>query len=68
MSEVAKQQAEELVLLVADNNTGYFGVNHKSGRSKPYAVQLRRGGKMVSLGSFVTAEEAALCVARSPKP
>ena len=28
---------------------------------------MRRGGKDVSLGSFVTAEEAALCVARSPE-
>ena len=27
---------------------------------------MRRGGKYVSLGSFATADEAALCVARSP--
>ena len=26
-----------------------------------------RGGKVVYLGTFVTAEEAALCVARSPE-
>ena len=28
---------------------------------------MRRDGKQVSLGSFATAEEAALCVARSPE-
>ena len=28
---------------------------------------MRRGGKEVSLGYFATAEEAALCVARSPE-
>ena len=68
-SEEARQQAqtEELTLLVADNKAGYFGVHHKPGRSRPYQAQLRRGGKKVHLGSFATAEEAALCVARSPE-
>ena len=28
---------------------------------------MRRGGKQVHLGNFATAEEAALCVARSPE-
>ena len=28
---------------------------------------MRRGGKLVSLGYFATAQEAALCVARSPE-
>ena len=28
---------------------------------------MRRGGKQVSLGSFATAEQAALCVARTPE-
>ena len=28
---------------------------------------MKRGDKQVHLGSFVTAEEAALCVARSPE-
>ena len=28
---------------------------------------MRRGGKQVSMGHFATAEEAALCVARSPE-
>ena len=64
----AQATAERLTLLVADNKTGYFGVHHKNpGRSKPYQAQVRRGGKKVSLGSFATAEEAALCFARSPE-
>ena len=68
-SQEARQQAqaEKLTLLVADNSTGYFGVAHQGSQAKPYQVSLRRGGKMVSLGSFATAEEAALCVARSPE-
>ena len=63
----ARAQAEGLTLLVADNKTGYFGVYHQPDRSKPYKAQVRRGGKMVSLGCFATAEEAALCIARSPE-
>ena len=57
--------AEELTLLVANNTTGFFGVYHHPGRSKPYEAQVRRGGKMLYLGHFATVEEAALCVARS---
>ena len=60
--------AEGLTLRKADNKTGYFCVNlHKPGQPKPYQARVRRGGKQVSLGSFATAEEAALCVARSPE-
>ena len=69
-SEEARQQAqaEELTLLRAENKTGYFGVHRTNpGCPKPYQAQVWRGGKMVSLGSFATAEEAALCVARSPE-
>jgi len=69
-SEVARQQAqaEELTLLVADNKTGYFNVHlGKPGKPKPYQVRARRDRKMVHLGMFATAEEAALCVARSPE-
>ena len=68
-SEEARQQAqaERLTLLVADNKTGYFGVHLKqTSKSKPYQARVWRGGKDVSLGTFATAEEAALCVARSP--
>ena len=64
-------QAEVLTLVVADNTTGYFGVSLLSQpgvyRTKPYQVQVSRGGKQVHLGSFATAEEAALHVARSPE-
>ena len=69
MSEEARQQAraEGLTLRVAENKTGYFGVNLQAGKPKPYQARVRRGGKMVSLGYFATAEEAALCVARSPE-
>eukprot|EP00964_Phaeocystis_antarctica_P036695 scaffold20950_cov46-Phaeocystis_antarctica.AAC.2 len=68
-SEEARQQAqaEGLTLRVADSTTGYFGVHHHPGWSKPYQARVKRGGKRVTLGSFVTAREAALCVARSPE-
>ena len=68
-SEEARQraQAERLTLRVAENSAGYFGVNHQPGRAKPYQAQVRRGGKDVYLGRFATAEEAALCIARSPE-
>ena len=72
MATEARQQphAERLTLLVADNKAGYFGVHlSKPGQPKPYQAKVRRGrgGKEVHLGSFATAEEAALCVARSPE-
>ena len=49
--------AAMLTLLKADNTAGYFGVNHNphSSKTKPYRAQVRRGGKLVSLGSFATA-------------
>ena len=64
----SQAEAEGLTLLVADNTTGYFGVylTHPS-QPKPYQAKLRRGYKYVHLGSFATAEEAALCIARSPE-
>ena len=66
--EVQQQaRAEGLTLLKADNKAGYFAVYHHSGNPKPYKAQVRRGGKLVHLGSFATAKEAALCVARSPE-
>ena len=61
-------QAEGLTLIRAENKTGYFGVClNNPGKPKPYQAQVSRGGKMVNLGRFATAEEAALCVARSPE-
>ena len=41
--------------------------HNKACKSKPYQAQVRRGGEKLSLGSFATAEEAALCIARSPE-
>ena len=62
------RSAEGLRLRVADNKTGHFGVYlEKPSRPKPYQAQVRRGDKVVYLGSSATAEEAALCVARSPE-
>ena len=64
----AQAQAEELTLRLADNKAGYFGVKlNNPGKPKPYQAQVSRGGKGVHLGSFATAEEAALCIARSPE-
>ena len=61
-------QAEGLTLLVAENKARYFGVTlGRPDRPKPYQARVTRGGKAVSLGTFATAEEAALCVARSPE-
>ena len=67
-SEEARQQAqaEGLELRVAKIKTGYFGVHLPyPGQRRPYQARVRRGVKTVNLGSFATAEEAALCVARS---
>ena len=67
--EEARQQAqaERLTLLRADNKVGYFGVCFDPRKPKPYQARVKRGGKDVYLGSFAIAEEAALCVARSPE-
>ena len=66
---VASEDGVSLPLLVAKNRSGYFGVGHVPGRSKPFEAKVSRGAatKQVRLGSFATAEEAALCVARSPE-
>ena len=65
----SEAEAEGLTLLKADSKTGYFGVSRlsKPGQPKPYQAKVTRGGKEVHLGSFATAEEAALCFARSPE-
>ena len=69
-SEEARQQAqaERLTLRVADSGTGYFGVKlDQRAKTKPYLARASRGGKLVYLGCFATAEEAALSIARSPE-
>jgi len=61
-------EAEGLTLLKSESsNTGYKGVTFMSSRSRPYQAQVRHGGEKVTLGSFATAEEAALAYARSPE-
>ena len=67
-AEVLQQaQAERLTLLVAKNK-GFFCVHlAQPGCLKPWLARVWRGGKTVHLGMFATAEEAALCVARSPE-
>ena len=66
---VQQAEAEGLTLLESDNSSGYKGVsfNGKRNVTKSYHAKLKRGGKSVSLGYFATAEEAALCYARSPE-
>ena len=64
---MSTSHTEGLRLLKADNKAGYFGVYHNPGKPKPYEAKVRRGGKQVGLGCFATAEEAALCIARSPE-
>ena len=63
----SQAEAEGLALLKADNKAGYFRVYHHPSKPKPYKAKVWRGGKEVHLGSFATAEEAALCIARSPE-
>jgi len=66
---VRQANAEGLTLVRAESNsTGYKGVTwNKRPEATPYQAQVRRGGKNVHLGYFTTAEEAALCYARSPE-
>ena len=71
-AEEALRQAEaegltlERSLGVGANSSGYKGVAvNSSSKSKPYTAQVWRGGKLVHLGRFATAEEAALRYART---
>eukprot|EP00964_Phaeocystis_antarctica_P139254 scaffold103999_cov57-Phaeocystis_antarctica.AAC.1 len=68
--EEALQQAQaEGITLArkADSRSGYANVTVLSGKPNPYQARVRCGGNDVHLGSFATAEEAALCFARSPE-
>ena len=66
---VRQAEAEGLTLLKSEaSSTGYKGVTFSSScESKPYKLQVQRGGKQVHLGRFATPEEAALCYARTPE-
>ena len=58
-------KAEGLTLMRSESNrTGYKNVAfNQSSKSKPYYAEVKRGGERMTLGSFATAEEAALHVA-----
>jgi hypothetical protein len=64
---VRQAAAEGLTLKPSGNATGYLGVYEKSckGSSKPFHAMMWSAGKMVHLGYFDTAEEAALAYART---
>ena len=64
----AAAAAEGLVLVRADNTTGFKGVSHSNIISKPFKAELWRAGRKRNLGYFATAEEAALAVARALGP
>jgi hypothetical protein len=64
---ISAARSEKLTLLVAATTGGYFGVSLTHAKYKPYEARVWRGGRAANLGYFVTAEEAALCVARTPE-
>eukprot|EP00964_Phaeocystis_antarctica_P009841 scaffold5346_cov51-Phaeocystis_antarctica.AAC.1 len=61
---VAQAAAEGLKLEPSTRTAGYKGVSYMGDRSR-YRAQVTRAGKQVSLGYFVTAEEAALAFTRA---
>ena len=77
LAEVAAQaEAEGLTLVRASaanqsswpNQSGYRNVSvHLDNKAKPYKASVARDGKKLHLGCFVTPEEAALHVARTPE-
>eukprot|EP00964_Phaeocystis_antarctica_P076016 scaffold46969_cov48-Phaeocystis_antarctica.AAC.1 len=65
---LAQAEAEGLMLARSDNQAGFRNVCvHSTNKVRPYEVSVRRDSKTVHLGSFATAEEAALHVARTPE-
>ena len=66
LAEEARRQAEAegLTLLPSSNKAGYRHVYYVGG-SRAFGASVRRARKKVHLGSFSTAEEAALAVARA---
>ena len=67
-AEALRQAAAEgLTLVRSDSRTGYRGVKFSGSGLNHYQARVRRGGKQVSIGLFATAEEAALCYARTPE-
>ena len=64
---VAQAEAEGLTLLRSGTVSGFKNATFNNGRVKPYQTHVTRGGKKVHLGHFATAQEAALCFARTPE-
>ena len=64
--EMAKRQAqrENLKLLKAKNTTGYLGVRYREGECNPYKVSLQCDDRILHIGYYSSAEEAALARAR----
>ena len=60
----AAAASEGLALVRAENATGFKGVYHGKNASTPFTATLKRDGRKNHLGTFATAEEAALAVAR----
>jgi len=59
-------EAEGLTLMRSEKeSSGFLYVSKNSAQS--YDAQVKREGKLVHLGCFATAEEAALCFARTPE-
>ena len=60
---IRQAEAEGLTLVTSSKGaTGYSGVIYKG---QSYGAKRQRDGKRVQIGTFATAEEAALCLARS---
>jgi len=55
---ISQAEAEVLTLLKAENKAGHYGVALcQRAKTKPFKAQVRRGGTMVHLGLFATAED-----------
>ena len=64
--------AEGLSLVPAATTTGFKGIckiaHTGGGKTKPFQAKIQEGGKQRSLGTFASAAEAALAVARHLGP
>jgi hypothetical protein len=65
---LAQAEAEGLTLARTDNQTGFRNVSvHVDKKTRPFSAIVTRDGRKAHLGSFATAEEAALHIARTPE-
>ena len=63
----AAAEAEGLTLVRAENVAGFKGVSRCNSTSALFQAELQRDGRRNKLGTFASAEEAALAVARFRK-